>query len=50
MNIFEKNSRQYQVGVLLENFNLYYRNLNQKGKVKFVNRILNIEKEITFFG
>lgn len=50
MNIFEKNSRQYQVGVLLENFNLYYRNLNQKGKVKFVNRALNLEKEITFVG
>lgn len=50
MDIFDKNSRQNQVSVLLENFNLYYRNLNQKGKVKFVNRVLNIEKEITIIG
>lgn len=50
MNIFEKNSTQYQVGILLENFNLYYRNLDNIGKSKFVNRVLSLEKEITFNG
>jgi len=50
MTIFEKNNEHEQVGILLENFNLYYRNLSQKGKLKFVYRVLNLEKVLIFKG
>ena len=50
MDFFSNNSRQQQVSNVLEKYNLYYRNLSQKGKLKFVNRVLSFEKEMAVIG
>jgi Mlc titration factor MtfA (ptsG expression regulator) len=50
MNFFSNNSRQQQVSNVLEKYNLYYRNLSQKGKEKFAKRVLSFEKEMAVIG
>lgn len=50
MIFFSNNSRQQQVSNVLEKYNLYYRNLSQKGKHKFVKRVLSFEKEMAVIG
>ena len=50
MNFFSKNSRHQQVWNVLEKYNLYFRNLSQKGKLKFIKRVLSFEKEMAVIG
>jgi Mlc titration factor MtfA (ptsG expression regulator) len=50
MDFFGNNSRHQQVSNVLEKYNLYFRNLSNKGKLKFVKRVLNFEKEVAIVG
>lgn len=50
MDFFSNNSRHQQVRNVLEKYNLYFRNLSQKGKLKFVKRVLSFEKEMAVIG
>lgn len=50
MDFFSNNSRQQQVRNVLEKYNLYFRNLSEKGKLKFVKRVLSFEKEMAVIG
>jgi Mlc titration factor MtfA (ptsG expression regulator) len=50
MDFFSSNSRLQQVNNVLEKYNLYYRNLSQKGKLKFSKRVLSFEKEVAVIG
>ncbi|MES2381583.1 MAG: zinc-dependent peptidase [Bacteroidota bacterium] len=50
MNFFEENNKHTSAGILLEKFNLYYRNLNPEAKKKFVSRVFKIDREIKVLG
>lgn len=50
MNFFKENSNHISAGILLEKFNLYYRNLSPEAKKKFINRVLKIDNEIEVIG
>lgn len=50
MDFYSNNSRQQQVSNVLEKYNLYFRNLSQKGKLKFIKRVLSFEKEMAVIG
>ncbi|MFY7732153.1 MAG: zinc-dependent peptidase [Bacteroidia bacterium] len=50
MDFFSNDSRHQQVSNVLEKYNLYFRNLSKKGKLKFVKRVLSFEREMAVIG